>query len=164
MGCRTPRTDPASGASAVSGDDVNDDDNVSGRGVNDEDRIDERSQRWVTAVHEAGHLTVAEYYGARVASCRVLDDDTGTTRYKAGDAAHAVIAVAGERATRLLLGTGGGSTTDYTAAAAALARSDRATGIDHSIDRTEAQADVLIRAYRRDLLRTARHLYRTGGR
>ncbi len=127
--------------------------------------VDETSQRWVTAVHEAGHATVADYYGARVAICRIRDDDTsGLTRHNAFGVAHAVVAVAGERATRLLLGTGGGSTTDYADARTALARADIPTGIHITVARVEDLADAVIRTHRRDLLRTARQLYRTGSR
>ncbi len=126
--------------------------------------IDETSERWVTAVHEAGHATAADYYGAGVAVCRIRDDDTsGLTRHNAFGVAHAVVAVAGERATRLLLGVGGGATTDYADAHAALARAARA-GTDHGLAWVETVADNVITSNRPELLRTARQLYRTGSR
>jgi hypothetical protein len=118
--------------------------------------IDEGSERWVTAVHEAGHAVTVDALGYRVISCEVHDDDTtGNTHHTVDDSPErAVIAVAGERATRLLLGTGGGSTTDYADAHRCL------TGLGLGIDWAETQADHLVRAYRRDILCTARRLYR----
>lgn len=124
-----------------------------------DDGIDETSERWVTAVHEAGHALVADHLGARVALCRIdPDGDTGRTRHDATGATWAVVAVAGERATRLTLGLGGGSATDYRHAAHAL------TDTGHDLDWAEDTADDLLTAARRDLLRTARQLYRTGSR
>ncbi len=138
---------------------------ATGQSTDRADTVDETSERWVTAVHEAGHATVADYYGARVAVCRIRDDDTsGLTRHNAFGVAHAVVAVAGERATRLLLGVGGGSTTDYADAHTALARADVPAGIHITLTRVEALADAVITTHRRDLLRTARQLYRTGSR
>lgn len=75
--------------------------------------VDETSERWVPAIHEAAHAVLAEELGARVRSCRVTGEHTGNTRHTASAADHAVIAVGGERATRLLCSKGGGSTTDY---------------------------------------------------
>ena len=123
------------------------------------EHIDETSERWATAVHEAGHATAAAVYGARIAVCRIHPDDTtGLTRHNATGLAHAVVAVAGERATRLLLGTGGGSTTDYADAHAAITRA----GGGQTIAWVENIADGILTADRRDLLRLARQLYRTG--
>lgn len=128
------------------------------RGVDGE--IDETSERWVTAVHEAGHATAAAFYGARIADCRIHPDDTGLTRHNATGLAHAVVAVAGERATRLLLGCGGGSTTDYADAHAAILRA----GARQTLGWVENIADGVLTADRRDLLRLGRQLYRTGHR
>ncbi len=126
--------------------------------------VDETSERWVTAVYEAGHATAAEHFGARIAVCRIHPDDmSGLTRHDADGAAHAVVAVAGERATRLLLGVGGGASTDYADARTALARAARA-GTNHGLAWAETYADGVITTHRRDLLRTARQLYRTGSR
>ena len=132
-----------------------------GGGHPDGEEIDQTSPRWITAVHEAGHATAAAFYGARTAVCRIHPDDTtGISRHTAFGLAHAVVAVAGERATRLLLGTGGGSIADYADARAALARS----GSHHSLAWVENLADGVLSTDRRDLLRTARQLYRTRGR
>ena len=125
------------------------------------EQVDERSERWVTAVHEAGHVVAVEQFGGRVLSCRLdeHDDGRGNTRHTVETGGQrAVVAVAGERATRLLLGTGGGSGIDYRDAAHAL------HGTGRGVDWAEHHADVLVRACRRDILREARHLYRRGHR
>lgn len=120
--------------------------------------IDETSERWVTAVHEATHAVLAEQLGAHVQSCRITSDHTGTTRHNAEGADHAIVAVAGERATRRLCGQGGGSTTDYQQAETAL------TGTGHDIAWAEDHADTLIASNRREIHRTATTLYRRGHR
>ncbi|ALE72993.1 hypothetical protein FRP1_07615 [Pseudonocardia sp. EC080625-04] len=122
------------------------------------DEIDEYSERWATAVHEAAHAVLAEHLGARVKFCRITGDDTGLTRHTAEGADHAVVAVGGERATRLLCGTGGGSTTDYDHADTAL------TGTGHDLGWAEHRADQLIQDHRREIRRTATTLHRTSHR
>jgi hypothetical protein len=123
--------------------------------------VDEGSERWITAVHEAGHLTLADALCTPVDRCRIDPDGrTGTTRHTATGWAHAAIAVAGARATRLICGNTGGSHTDYRDAEAALARA----GHPRTLPALEAEIDDLLAALRRDLLRTARQLYRTGSR
>jgi hypothetical protein len=124
--------------------------------------IDTESERWHTAIHEAGHAVVAEHLGARVTVCVVIDEMTGYT----GDTAEstgdvltdAVIAVAGERATRLLLGRGGGAQRDYQHARQVL----HGTGRD--LAWAEHRADDAVTANRREITRTARTLYRKGRR
>lgn len=120
--------------------------------------IDETSDRWITAVHEATHAVLAEHLGAHVQFSRITGDDTGLTRHNAKGADHAVVAVAGERATRRLCGQGGGSTTDYQQAETALA------GTGHDIAWAEDQADALIASNRREIHRDATTLYRRGHR
>lgn len=127
----------------------------------DADRVDETSQRWVTAVHEAGHAVVTGALGHRVKFAGVSTDETGLTSLdiadrRANDPAYAVVCVSGERATRLLLGVGGGSGTDYRDARTALARTGR------SIEWAEQHADQIIHERRRDLIQLARRLYRDG--
>lgn len=118
----------------------------------------ETSERWTTAIHEAAHTIVAEQLGARVKYCLVTSDQTGRTNNTATGLPLAVVAVAGERATRLLCGAGGGSTTDYQQATAELRR----TG--HDIAWAEHQADQAITANRREIRRDATRLYRKGRR
>lgn len=120
--------------------------------------IDESSERWVTAIHEAAHAVVAEHLGSRVRYCRVTSDETGVTSNTATGLPLAVVAVAGERATRLLCGSGGGSGIDYQHAAAEL----RGTG--HDIAWAEQHADEAITANRREIRRDATCLYRKGRR
>ena len=121
------------------------------------DRIDENSERWVTAVHEAGHAVAVDELGYRITDCWIHPDDDrrGGTNHTATDGPdRAIVSVAGERATRLLLGCGGGSRIDYDHAAHAL------TGTGHSIDWAEDHADQIIGGRRRDILLIARRLYR----
>ncbi len=126
--------------------------------VLDPEAVDETSERWITAIHEAAHAVVAEHFGARVEFCRVTGDDTGLTRHTAQGPAHAVVAVAGERATRLMCGTGGGSGTDYRQATAVL------HGSSHDIAWAEQQAEDAITGNRREIRRAAATLYRKGRR
>ena len=120
--------------------------------------VDETSERWVTAVHEAAHAVVAEECGARVDFCRVDTETTGMTRHNGSGLVHAVIAVAGERATRLLLGTGGGSSVDYEQAQVAL------DGTGRDLTWAETTAEHVIHGCRRDIHAAARRLYRSGRR
>lgn len=122
------------------------------------DDVDESSERWVTAVHEEAHALIAEQVGAKVSSCRVTGDATGNTRHNAEGANHAIVAVAGERAARLLCGSGGGSSVDYEQAEGALA------GTGHDIAWAEQRADDLIRRSQREIRRNARTLYHRGYR
>jgi hypothetical protein len=125
-----------------------------GRGA----EIDTTSDRWHVAIHEAGHAIVAEHLGARVSLCVVIDDQTGYADDNATGLDDAVIAVAGERASRLLCGQSGGHALDYRHAAHVLRR----TG--HDIAWAEHRADDAITVNRREITRTARTLYRTGHR
>jgi hypothetical protein len=122
------------------------------------EQVDEHSERWVTAIHEAGHVTAVEALGYRVRSAHVDNDDDrrGGTDHTVptNSLDRAVVAVAGERATRLLLGTGGGSQIDYDQARYALGQGRL------PIEWAEDRADEVIRLHRRDLLHTARRLYR----
>lgn len=128
--------------------------------VGEREGIDETSERWTTAVHEAAHAVIAHACGAQVTVCEIdrRHDDRGRTRHTAEGPDWAVVAVAGERATRQLLGAGGGSGVDYQQADAAL------TGTGRDIGWAEHAADELIGTHRRDITTLARQLYRTGHR
>ncbi|MFC4949042.1 M50 family metallopeptidase [Pseudonocardia sp. GCM10023141] len=123
-----------------------------------ENEVVEHSERWVTAVHEAGHAITAEYLGYQVDDCRVRTDTTGNTRHNAEGTAHAVVAVAGERAARIITGSGGGCTEDYCQAEDALSGSGR------DIAWAEHQADDAIWSCRREITNLARRLYYRGRR
>lgn len=124
-------------------------------------QVDETSERWVTAVHEAGHAVTAESFGGRVTECVISprDDREGHMRHTVtAPGPWAIIAVAGERATRLLCGVGGGATTDYEIAYDALRE------IGRPITWAEDHADAIVAGWRRDIVREARTLYRRGHR
>lgn len=131
-----------------------------GSRLDEREGIDETSERWITAVHEAAHAVIAEVCGARVEVCEIdrRHDDRGRTRHTAEGPDWAVVSVAGERATRRMLGSGGGSSVDYQQASAALRGTGRAIGW------AEDTADDLIGIHRRDITALARQLYRTGHR
>ena len=128
--------------------------------IEPEDReVNEDSQRWVTAIHEAGHVIAVETLGYRVKDAFIdTDGYSGGVNHTLDlySLDRAVVAVAGQRATRVLLGVGGGSERDYQQARAALA------GTTRDLDWAEHQADALIRGARWTLLRTARRLYWRG--
>lgn len=127
----------------------------------DGERVDTGSRRWFTAVHEAAHAIVAAHLGHHVEFAGATTDATGVT--KTGDgrrdmtgADEAVIAVAGERATRALLGMAGGAMSDYARAESVLARTGR------SVAWAEQIADQIIRDRRSALVALARRIYRHG--
>lgn len=128
--------------------------------LDEREGVDETSERWTTAVHEAAHAVIAQACGATVSVCEIdaRHDDRGLTRHSAKGPDWAVVAVAGERATRRLLGSGGGSAVDYQQASGAL------EGTGRDIGWAEHTADDLISAHRRDITALARQLYRTGHR
>lgn len=120
--------------------------------------IDEDSDRWFTAVHEAAHAIVAVHLGYRVPFAGATTDTTGVTQTggRATGLDEAVIAVAGEQATFLELGKGGGAASDYARAEAALSR----TG--WSLGQAESLATGILHNHRGELIALARRIYRTG--
>lgn len=122
------------------------------------DRVDEDSERWFTAIHEAAHAVVAVRLGHRVRFAGATTDTSGVTstaRHATGLAA-AVIAVAGQQATRMELGGIGGAVSDYARAEQALA------GTGWSLEQAEAIAVDILRANRGAVIALARRIYRTG--
>jgi hypothetical protein len=120
--------------------------------------IDEDSERWMTAIHEAGHAIVGAQLGHRVQFAGATTDTTGVTRTgrDASGMEEAVIAVAGQVATRMELGKEGGAATDYARAEAALAATPWA------LHAAEVLAEDILHGHHGELRALARRIYRNG--
>lgn len=120
------------------------------------------AKRWGTAVHESGHVTVAEVFGATGLSASLHDPDRHgdcghfTGRFTGTSEQEAVILLAGAAAALLVTGRPHGGASDEKQAGRLLRRSGT------SIAAAKREAARLVRGNRRAIERAARRLYETG--
>lgn len=116
--------------------------------------VDRRSDRWQTALHEAGHVEVGKRLGATSLSAWLDDDRSGyfVGRFDGPDEDEAVILLAGAAAA----GRRGGGATDRREAKRLL----RGTGV--SMGEAERRARRAVSGRRGAIERTAQRLYRRG--